>query len=495
VLEGETDQSLSLSQLAFGDRALPNLADNIKRGNSLIGTDYFADKLFSGSEELKRVNAFNWSDGFPDATNAGGFNCVIGNPPYIDSELMTKYYPEERAYCAAHYKAARGNWDIFCVFIERALELCKENGLHGFIVPNKLTSAEYAAGIRTIISANRLISLRDYSKAHVFPVAVYPIIYVIRKSPPARDATVTYERIGVNGVAERVVEGAKKLPLSGTVGSGTAPWALSGDRGVLALVAKLAKSFPRLAAVATVCGAATVAEAYEMQPLIAEKPVPAKGDIRLVNSGTIDRYANLWGSEKCRYLGRTFLCPVVAADKLRRVPATRARQSRLPKLIVAGMTKRLECIEDITGGIMAGKSTSVIFPSSDLKYLLGIMNSRLIDFYYRTVYGGNALQGGYLRIGPPQLKEIPIRCLNVASPRDRAAHAKMSRLIDSMESLKSQQAAAKAVAIEAIIQRQVDATDAEIDRLVYQLYGLTTEEIDIVEGSPPDGARAEKPLP
>jgi hypothetical protein len=71
----------------------------------------------------------------------------------------------------------------------------------------------------------------------------------------------------------------------------------------------------------------------------------------------------------------------------------------------------------------------------------------------------------------------------------------MSRLIDSMESLKSQQAAAKAVAIEAIIQRQVDATDAEIDRLVYQLYGLTTEEIDIVEGSPPDGARAEKPLP
>ena len=87
---------------------------------------------------------------------------------------------------------------------------------------------------------------------------------------------------------------------------------------------------------------------------------------------------------------------------------------------------------------MAGKSTSLLFPSSDLSYLLGVMNSRLIDFFYRTVYGGNALSGGYLRIGPPQLKEIPIRCLNLDNSSDRAANAKMSNLIGSMETLNSQ---------------------------------------------------------
>src|ERR1035438_3670147 len=61
VLEGETDQSLSLSQLPFGDRALPNLADNIQRGNSLISTDYFTGVLIVHPDELKRVSPFDWN--------------------------------------------------------------------------------------------------------------------------------------------------------------------------------------------------------------------------------------------------------------------------------------------------------------------------------------------------------------------------------------------------------------------------------------------------
>ena len=66
----------------FEDRALPNLADNIKCGNSLIGPDYFTGKLIPDPEEMKRVNPFDWKQGFPDAMKAGGFDCIIGNPPY-----------------------------------------------------------------------------------------------------------------------------------------------------------------------------------------------------------------------------------------------------------------------------------------------------------------------------------------------------------------------------------------------------------------------------
>jgi hypothetical protein len=88
VLDGETDQSLSLSQLAFSDRALPNLADNIKWGNSLIGPDYFTGKLIADTDEMKRVNPFDWKQRFPDAMKAGGFDCIIGNPPYIRIQTM-----------------------------------------------------------------------------------------------------------------------------------------------------------------------------------------------------------------------------------------------------------------------------------------------------------------------------------------------------------------------------------------------------------------------
>ena len=80
VLEGETDQTVTRQQRLFHDRALPNLADNIKCGNSLIGPGYFTGKLIPDPEELKRVNPFDWKQGFPDAMKAGGFDCIIGQP-------------------------------------------------------------------------------------------------------------------------------------------------------------------------------------------------------------------------------------------------------------------------------------------------------------------------------------------------------------------------------------------------------------------------------
>src|SRR5579862_2970791 len=128
VLEGETDQSFSMSQLPFGDRALPNLADNIKCGNSLIGQDYFAGKMFSDPEELKRVNPFDWMQGFPEAIKAGGFDCIIGNPPYIRIQTMKEWAPLEVEIYKELFRAGEtGNYDIYVVFVEQGLQLLNPN--------------------------------------------------------------------------------------------------------------------------------------------------------------------------------------------------------------------------------------------------------------------------------------------------------------------------------------------------------------------------------
>ena len=82
VLEGETDQTVGQNMQLFRDRALPNLSDNIKCGNSLIGPDYFTRSLIPDAAEMRRVNPFDWKQGFPEAMKAGGFDCVIGNPPW-----------------------------------------------------------------------------------------------------------------------------------------------------------------------------------------------------------------------------------------------------------------------------------------------------------------------------------------------------------------------------------------------------------------------------
>lgn len=155
VLEGETDQSLSLSQLAFGDRALPNLADNIKCGNSLIGSDYFTGKLIVDHREIKDVNPFDWGQGFPEAMKAGGFDSVIGNPPYL---FITEVPECDRTYYQDKYKSVTYRFDLYGVFVEKALtRLLRRKGVLGFIIPHTLLSNDSFQTLRSLLATNTRI--------------------------------------------------------------------------------------------------------------------------------------------------------------------------------------------------------------------------------------------------------------------------------------------------------------------------------------------------
>ena len=197
---------------------------------------------------------------------------------------------------------------------------------------------------------------------------------------------------------------AERLDRSRYFRADCSPWAIFADIAPASPVERLRGSFPALSAVARVHGAATVAEAYELAPLIRQAETAAPGDLRVVNSGTIDRYVNLWGKKPMRYLGNSYVHPVVPSGAANQLPAVRLRQARTPKIIVAGMTRTPECIADLPGTLLPAKSTTVIESDADLCWLLGILNSRLIAFYFLSVYGGDRLHGGYLRIGPPQLR-------------------------------------------------------------------------------------------
>jgi hypothetical protein len=483
-LEGESAQSIN-DLLLFHERALPDLGDNIRGGNSLISTDMYATDVWKdlSEQDRSRLRPFDWQEGFPTIMKSGGFDAVIGNPPYIDSEWMTTWLPNDRAYMSKHYESASGNWDIFCVFVDKALQLCKTGGVSSMIVPNKLGSANYAAGARGIIAENSLQSIRDYSRVPVFPVAVYPIVYVVRKSKSEPDQIVRYERMTVDSELRIKPGEVHELTRSKHFANPLMPWAIFGSLGTNGVAQRLADSFPTLGSVAEVTGAATVAEAYEIQSLLRDKPVLAKGDLAVANSGTIERYEVLWGRDKLRYLGRSFLHPVVPAGASRKLPKTRRKQALSAKLIVAGMTKCLECAPDLNGRMLAAKSTSIIISTLNLRYLLGLLNSQLINYYFTTTYGGNALQGGYLRIGPPQLKTIPIRTCDLSKKADKSSHDRLVALVDQMLSLHKSLAAAQSPSNKESLQGQIDSTNSQIDRLVYDLYGLSEREVKLVDGA------------
>ncbi|MBD3882970.1 N-6 DNA methylase [Phormidium tenue FACHB-886] len=394
-----------------------------------------------------------------DDANEACFDVVIGNPPYIDSEWMTAYLPKWRSYCITHYKTAIGNWDLFCIFIEKALALCKPDGFTSLVVPNKLASANYAAAARSLLTQQTtLLALRDYSRASAFSALVYPLVYVAQRR---RQADITHHRIWYEQMEslERVCSAySLKVPCS------AAPWLLTQQPHQFDLLNRLSQ-LPKLASFANVTGAATVAEAYAMQPFIQDSATAV--GVKLVNSGTIDRYRLLWGEKPMRYLGQSYRHPIIPIAVIDQLPPKRYSQAIQPKIIVAGMTRSLECALDAAGTIWAGKSTTLIraIAALDLRCLLGILNSRLIQLYFSRQFAGNQLQGGYLRVGSPQLRQLPMPL------HDSLNHLEMRQTYQKLIGCVDQQLA---------LDRPDAAIDEAIDQLVYQLYGLTDSEIEAV---------------
>nr|WP_290221156.1 TaqI-like C-terminal specificity domain-containing protein [Trichocoleus desertorum] len=449
-----------------------DLENNLKCGNAVIGEE-LGDR--SPSSLGSSNQAFNWQAEFPEVMQAGGFDVVIGNPPYVDSEWMTEHLPDWRHYCTQHYQAASGNWDLFCVFIEQAIALCKPYGLTSLIVPNKLGSASYAAQARQLLTVqNQLLTIRDYSKVPIFPVAVYPIVYTARKQPPKVTLQVQYERMEVAANGAIAVATCQWLDYQRYFWQAEKPWRLGASLQQAELCDRLQSQFPPLSAVAEVLGAATVGEAYAMQSLIADEACPETTDLKLINSGTIDRYCDLWGHKCLRYLGHAYRYPVIPATQHSHLPHKRHQQARQPKIIVAGMTQILECMVDATGAFLAGKSTVIILTSLNLHYLLALLNSKLISFYYRNLYGGDCLKGGYLRIGPQQLRSLPI-CLAHDSLRPLPKQPLVA-LVQHLLSLQQQLLVAEAAEHRHNLQQHMYTLERQIDQFVYDLYELTTEE-------------------
>ncbi|MDD5674854.1 MAG: N-6 DNA methylase, partial [Chitinivibrionales bacterium] len=160
VLEGENEQSLAQQMTLWHQRALPDLENNIKCGNSLIGTDYFACQgvqevmaLYENNEDAERIkiNAFDWDEkgGFPEIMKNGGFDAVIGNPPYVI--IAKDFFSENSIDYLKRYPVAQYKTDLFHLFIQKGIDLLNPCGLMGFITPNTWYTLQFTSQLREYV--------------------------------------------------------------------------------------------------------------------------------------------------------------------------------------------------------------------------------------------------------------------------------------------------------------------------------------------------------
>ena len=169
VLEGESRDTVESQMSLFKERALPDLGDNIQCGNSLIGSDFYAQEDLPKltEEEHQRLNVFDWEDAFPEVFKAGGFDAVIGNPPYLSyssrnsilafyrNEGLTELLRISQAqvdFAATKYlNTSSGVKDLYKWFTEKAVYLLKKHGKLGFIMPETWLKQSGYADLRSFL--------------------------------------------------------------------------------------------------------------------------------------------------------------------------------------------------------------------------------------------------------------------------------------------------------------------------------------------------------
>ena len=176
VLEEES------GQLSLGlERVLPDLGENIKCGNSLIGWDYFEGQLVVDEAERERVNPFDWQKAFPQVFARGGFDAVIGNPPYVRQETLGN----DKQYFQTHYEVYAGTADLYSYFIEKGVNLLTPAGMFSYIVANKWMRANYGLALRKWLKAKCIEEITDFGDLPVFKKATtYPCILRVSNRQP-----------------------------------------------------------------------------------------------------------------------------------------------------------------------------------------------------------------------------------------------------------------------------------------------------------------------
>ena len=525
VLEGENEESISKQLTLFQERALPDLSNNIKCGNSLIGWDILKDNPGMGQVEIDRINPFDWEKEFPEIFQRGGFCVVIGNPPYVRQEMLGEF----KSYFQKHYQVYQGTADLYTYFIERGISLLRNGGKFSYIVANKWIRSNYGEPLRRWLKVQHIEEIVDFGDLPVFQGATtYPCIIRISKDTPLPNFEATkVDTLDFTSLDDYVREHhyiVNQLTLDDK------GWSLASVRAQ-ALLDKLRAvgislneyvSGKIYYGIKTGFNEAFIIDNKTRDKLIAEDPKSDEIIKPFLSGRDVRRYQPLQGDRYLIYIPWHFPLqddPAItgASEKaenqfkiqhpsiynhlfkykhsllkrnaaetgiryewyaLQRFASEYSNEFENPKIAYPDVCERPEFTLDEDGWYLNKTCFMITVPD---KYLLGILNSSVIHFIIKWIIP--ELRGGFYTLGRIYLETFPIPTIDTTNSSSVANHERMVSLVDQMLSLRRQLKEARTPHEQTGLQRQIEATDGQIDALVYELYGLTEEEIRIVEGT------------
>jgi adenine-specific DNA-methyltransferase len=517
ALEGMNNQVLQ--QELFNERVLPNLADNIKCGNSLVGTDFYSQGTLGLTEdEQYKINPFDWS------VFGGQFDVVIGNPPYVRMQTMDK---KQTDYFREVYKSAGfGNYDLYILFIEKAYSLLNKTGLYGMILPHKFFTAEYGEGIRKVLAdGNAVVQINDFTTNQVFTSATtYTCLLFLAKQS---QADFHYQRVTLGQNIQESLKDRQFTTVSSDKLNGK--WNF-GNSAQDKIFAKITEGSITLEAISRKIfkGSSTGND-----DIFLVKMVSYKKDISTVHSTVLDKDIQIetallkpfiYGQDVRRYyVNKTdiyLIFPYTVNERASLIPYSNLKKKypltahyfgelkplltkrkitttaqdfykysagrslteyNQSKILVPDMLIDSRMSVDTEGVYFHGPAihSVVIKPEyayMHSHYIAGIISSKL--FWYFIVHTSTALRGDTFRLTPEYIGPFPIKDCKT----NKKGHDAIVNLVDQILALKQKEAVESVPQSREMLSRQIGALDKTIDKAVYELYGLSDDEIAIVEG-------------
>lgn len=476
MLEGESGAIL-------GRAILPMLNQNIKSGNSLISGGKKELEEYFG-EDWRKVRPFNWREEFRGILKSeGGFDAVIGNPPYVNVENLNG---DERRFLMNNYRNAIKRFDIYVAFIERGLALIKKGGKLSYIIPYPFLNQNYAEALRkNILEDYQLDQIVDLSEIKVFAEATVRNCIIVINNP------VQKKRKGINIFKAGLSAGsnvpeiikARTMPLDlikkmpkymFRVDTGAE------DQSLLSKIGRMSISLGNL------CYINWGARTGNIKKFVVEKIIDSDCK-KMINARNIDRYSLEWDGKYIWYLKEQLYNPMFEElfenEKLvfrdisgkARLKATYDNQKFYAEHTVSLCVPKhlLQTVKRT--GINYSQKEIELSRKYNLKMVLATANSRLVNYYFQKLLGGG------LHVYPDDVKKLPVYEINFSNLKEKNIHDHLVELADTMLDLNRRVQGARGWEKEQI-QRQIEKTDGEIDDLVYKLYGIADQEKKVIEG-------------
>lgn len=515
-LEGETDESINQQLRLFNERVLPSLDNNIKDGNSLIDTDYYDNQLDFGEE--RRIKPFNWQKAFHEVFKQGGFDAVIGNPPYLKERGNKEVFePVLRSRIGQLYH--QGKMDFWYYFVHRGIDIAKEGGYLAFITNSYWMHSDGSSKLIERIRDNMtVITIVDFSNFKVFQnVSGKHNIAIFKKTVSKNFGTLilridqTNPSSDISSFKQEVIQNDHLFNKYGkiSISSNTDLFkdcellgehfdTSTGVQESTDKVTKLHKEKFRNSLVNIGEGVFVLnqTEISNLNLTEEEKKILKP----YVNTNHVKKYGIDFQNEYLLYIGKGESLKIARndypnlkkhLDRMQQFITSsnapyglhRPRNPRFfeePKIICKGMFKAPEFYYD-DEGYYCGFSFSVIVQKTNiypLKLLLAIMNSRVGEYWFNL---NGKKRGIGVDIGGKVFRLFPLPKINTKEEGDILENA--IGLVDNLLAMNRKIRDLNLETQRQQISGKIDYYETKINQIVYQLYGLTEEEIAIVENS------------